>query len=288
MGARSIGEVGMPRKLIAPVLVILALVAGVMVYLVLRGPTADVAEAADATPASITASPPLSPAPTGPAPALPESNVRPDYRLYFIGNSFTYVNDLPAMVRALAAANGLRVEVEGHTPPGATLAQQAANPDVRNALTKRWSYVVIQEQSQLPSFEDQRRDATEPNLRRLMELAKVGGSPTVLFETWGYKNGDGDTYVAMQSRLDDGFAKLIAATNIQGIPVNKAWRRAHAEHPEIELWSPDGRHPAVAGTYLAACVFYERVVHRAVKGNSYTAGLPADVATTLQGIATSN
>ena len=257
--------VGVARKVLVVVLVILAVVAGVLAGTVYTNrPTAV----------------------TTPAPEV----ARP-LSILFIGNSFTFVNDMPAMLKGLATSDGILLATTSHTPGGAQLVQQAANREVQRLLKDHWDYVVIQEQSQLPSIPNQLTGTTEPALRTLMGLAARSGSPTVLYETWGYRNGDfdnradGDSYTAMQDRLDDGFAKLHASTGIDVIPVNRAWRRAHDTHPEIELWGPDNKHPAPAGTYLAACAFYNKMLKHSPTGNKFTAGLSA--ASTLQEIATS-
>lgn len=44
--------------------------------------------------------------------------------------------------------------------------------------------------------------------------------------------------------------------------------------PQIELYDPDGSHPSVAGTYLAACVFYD-----ALTGKTFdaTGGVPGGI-----------
>lgn len=47
----------------------------------------------------------------------------------------------------------------------------------------------------------------------------------------------------------------------------------------------DGHHPNVAGSYLAACVFYEALTGRDPKKSTFTAGLAQDDARFLQALA---
>ena len=49
-------------------------------------------------------------------------------RVLFLGNSYTYVNDLPAVFRHLARAAGRNVETSMVASGGETLAQHAASP----------------------------------------------------------------------------------------------------------------------------------------------------------------
>ena len=71
----------------------------------------------------------------------------------FIGNSYTYVNDLPGLVQEIASSKGNSFIHQSHTPGGSTLSQHATNISVQNLLnTAEWDYVILQDQSQNPSF----------------------------------------------------------------------------------------------------------------------------------------
>src|SRR5256712_3057541 len=79
-------------------------------------------------------------------------------RVLFIGNSYTYVNDLPAMFAGLARSGGHRVETAMVAEGGATLAEHAASAATSAAITsKKWDVVVLQEQSEIPSVEQFRQ-----------------------------------------------------------------------------------------------------------------------------------
>lgn len=53
----------------------------------------------------------------------------------------------------------------------------------------------------------------------------------------------------------------------------------------IDLWQDDGSHPTVAGTYLAACVFYGVIFGESPRGLSYHDGLTSNEAAYLQSVA---
>src|SRR5664280_2049784 len=55
-------------------------------------------------------------------------------RVLFLGNSYTYVNDLPAVFRHLARAGGRMVETGMIANGGETLAKQAASQECRAAI----------------------------------------------------------------------------------------------------------------------------------------------------------
>ncbi|MGH7327285.1 MAG: hypothetical protein ACREJX_02935, partial [Polyangiaceae bacterium] len=130
----------------------------------------------------------------------------------YIGNSFTFVNDLPALVRSLGEADGQDLAYTTHALPSANLEQHAKDSDLDDLLASHWSFVVFQEQSQRPCYANL-RSKSETALAALVPKAREHQSEPLLFATWAYKNGDrdnvpNDTYEAMQDRLDAGIAAL--------------------------------------------------------------------------------
>jgi hypothetical protein len=57
------------------------------------------------------------------------------------------------------------------------------------------------------------------------------------------------------------------------VPVGAAWQRLISERPDLVLHDKDNSHPNVAGSFLAACVFYAMLFNRSPVGLS--AALPA-------------
>ena len=74
-------------------------------------------------------------------------------RVLFLGNSYVAVNDLPQIVADIATSNNDTLIFDSYTPGGYTL-QNHFNDANSIALINQgnWDYVVLQEQSQLPSF----------------------------------------------------------------------------------------------------------------------------------------
>ena len=72
-------------------------------------------------------------------------------RILFIGNSYTYVNDLPRMLKGMMAVEAIDLETRRVTPGGCTLERHWKGDAARKAIAEgSWDYVVIQEQSQMP------------------------------------------------------------------------------------------------------------------------------------------
>ena len=154
-----------------------------------------------------------------------------------------------------------------------------------------WDTVVLQEQSRRSgSTERDRNRWTVPYAQKLHREIAIAGAETVLFMTWGYRDGDpyedpNDTYWAMQARADATYGAL-AATLPAGIaPVGQAWAEALRRQPDLALWEEDGIHPSPLGSYLAACVFAATVFDVDPTTTDFTAGLDAGDAQFLQDVA---
>jgi len=227
--------------------------------------------------------------------ALCACTPREPLRALFVGNSYTSVNDLPSMVGELAAAaGGRRFEAVQECPGGATLKQHwDSGQDVALLDGSRFDWMVLQDQSQEPSFPVSVLETDlYPYVTQLDAAARSAGARTLLFLTWARQAGDpenvpGDTYDAMQDRVVVGYETIAARLHLPVAPVGIAWRAALGARPDLSLWQADGSHPTVAGTYLAACTFYELLFARSPAGNPFTAGLAPGDAAALQRIAES-
>lgn len=172
-------------------------------------------------------------------------------RVLFIGNSYTYYNDLPALVRqmSLDARQPRPLEVRAVTVGGASLQRHWDGPDARAALAGgRWDYVVIQDFSTLPLDDP---DTTRAYARRFAEAARQAGARPIFYLTWAREYAPQN-----QARLDAVYTELARETGGLLAPVGDAWQLALAGTPKPDLYVDDGSHPTYAGSYLAASVFY--------------------------------
>ena len=97
-------------------------------------------------------------------------------RLLFIGNSYTYYNDLPAMVYEIAKTQKKKLSVKSITKGGERLRGHLKNEKVRKALTEEhWDFVILQEQSSDPARQSETVIANiYPAARELDSLIHVG------------------------------------------------------------------------------------------------------------------
>lgn len=221
-------------------------------------------------------------------------------KVLWIGNSYTYVNDLPNVFRQLALSGGDTLIVDSSAPGGYTFLAHTTNATTlqKLALTNN-DFVVLQAQSQEPSFPpSQVASETFPYAQLLDSLAHQGTpcAKTVFYMTWGRKYGDTQncpnypplcTFQGMNDRLRSSYKLMADANQAMLAPAGMAWRKSWETDSTINLWSADNSHPSLAGTYLTACVFYGTILRKNPVGLSYTAGLNAVQAAYLQQIAQS-
>jgi hypothetical protein len=215
-------------------------------------------------------------------------------KVLFIGNSYTYGNNLPSILSSLAESLGDYIYHDAQTMGGATFEVHANNATTYDKINSAlWDFVVLQAQSQEPSFPDNQVNTnTLPYAVQLADsiFANNFCSEALFFMTWGRENGDPQwqpisTYDGMQARLRNAYLRF--ADSVQGAvsPVGMAWKHVRENHPGIQLYVSDGSHPTVEGSYLAACTFYASIFRKPSQGATYLNGVDPTVASQLQAAA---
>ena len=152
-----------------------------------------------------------------------------------------------------------------------------------------WDYVVLQEQSVRPSVAQEREQHMYPAVRVLDSKIVENGADTILFMTWGRRDGLTEAghrdFDAMQIQLGVGYMGIATELKATVAPVGLAWQNGIAQDPQLELWQGDGSHPSELGSYLAACVFYATIFRQSPEEVEYLAGLRAATGQFLQTVA---
>jgi hypothetical protein len=214
----------------------------------------------------------------------------PCTRVLFIGNSYTYVNDLPTTFAKLARSGGHKVATGMAASGGWTLVKHVQSKDTLDKLNSQpWDFIVLQEQSEIPAFEFTRTNDMYPAARELVSRVREANATPVFYLTFGHRDGMPDQqlpdYAAMQAELDAGYGRIAQELGVLIAPAGDAWYAALQADPQLDLWQNDGSHPNPQGTYLTACVFYATIFNESPEGLSYSAGLPKETAQAMQSIA---
>jgi len=198
------------------------------------------------------------------APTDPRLATREGRPVLFIGNSLTYVNDLPFIVEALADS------VPGLTPGERLSPAMTAYPDyaledhwntgtaVRAIDANRWDIVVLQQGS---SALDESRVLLRDWTKKFDVKIRASGARTAMYAVWPLATRQFDF-----DRVNESYT--LAAQDVSGMlfPVGEAWRAAWRRDPNMALYAADGLHPTVRGSYVAGLVITSMLLDRSPVG----------------------
>ncbi len=184
-------------------------------------------------------------------------------KILFIGNSYTYYNDMPRTVEKLLAENGFESQVDSVTVGGRKLYKNLDKEDKKFGVIKElgsknnYDVLILQEQSFLPITES---ETFERGVCGLMKT--VVAKRTVLYATWGRKSGcdllvqHGWTSDGMADMLYEAYLRAAMKFGAELSPVGKCFKQVVKNYPNIELYDADLSHPSREGSALAAIVHY--------------------------------
>ena len=187
----------------------------------------------------------------------------------FIGNSQTYVNDLPFITQNIASSVGDNLIYDESTFGGYSFLNHLNNETTLSKIRQgNWDYVVLQGRSGWPSLEDSFVETNVyPYAKQLNDsiLKYNPCSKTVFYHTWGYQNGYSFycptwppvcTYEGMDDLLQLRYPIMAEDNEAILSPVGPVWRYLNETPPIINLYDPDGTHPSLSGSYAGALTFY--------------------------------
>ncbi len=223
-------------------------------------------------------------------------------RVLFLGNSYTYVNNMPQIVAGMATSTGDTLEWEMEAPGGFLLSGHYTSMTSKNKIKQgNWDYVVLQEQSQQPALPYSEFRFTSLYAHLLDSLINVSNTcaETIFYMTWGRKNGDASmcptyspqgwphfcTYLGMDSVIRARYETIANDNQAIVSPVGAVWRIIRLQHPNIELYDADESHPSMAGSYAAACAFYTAIFRKDPTQVSFNGTLNATVAADIRAAA---
>ena len=230
------------------------------------------------------------------------------------GNSYTQQNSLHSLLQNMVNSAGGNVSASALTGGGMRLPQHFTNVNTSGnqwnttLSNSAWDYVVLQDQSQVPSFP--RTDTYWIDSKNaaisLADRIDSEGSDVVLLMTWGRRAGDAQNpirnsnFTVMQENLESGYldfqSNMTSSTsaNVWVAPVGLAWKAVHDDvvasnltptapgNMFFDLYSSDGSHPSLSGSYLAACVLYSTLTGMSPVGVNDSTNLNSTLKLQLQ------
>ena len=209
-------------------------------------------------------------------PTQPSTSTTPNrgrLSVLFIGNSYTYYNNMPTLIfDKIARAAGFEPNVvsvtcgnyslEQHADPMNTYGMQVASYLLPKNINV-FDFVVMQEQSQRPSYNN--RAPFYDAVRTISSKAQAVNAKPVLYSTWGRRSDSKDlksmglTNESMTWRLAAGYSAIGEELNIPVGHVGLAFYEVYTGNSGIELYDDDATHPSYAGSYLAAMTLFAKM-----------------------------
>lgn len=174
-------------------------------------------------------------------------------QVLFIGNSLTYLNDLPGTLSTLARSVGDTIHVRSVSLPDYALIDhyQGGSNALAEIASGRWDFVVMQ---QGPSSTPINRDSLIRSAQLFTTHIRNAGATPAMYMVWPSI----DRFAFFDAVR---VSYQMAADAVDGVfmPAGQAWITAWQTDPDLKLYHVDGLHSSALGTYLAALVIYERI-----------------------------
>ena len=211
----------------------------------------------------------------------------------FIGNSYTSVNNLPLLVKNLSTSAGKTLNIDSNIPGGYLMSSHLNDATTLSKISQgNWDYVILQEQSQIPTIDYYRYNDMYPAMTDLKSVIEQYNpcAKIITYMTWGRRFGGqqcdpSGTYCSpvfanfnhMQDSLTSAYLEISELLNIQCAPVGVTWQNI-LNDTTLVLHSGDNSHPNIDGSYAAALNIFSSIWKQGTSGLTYTAGLSNQLA----------
>jgi hypothetical protein len=175
-------------------------------------------------------------------------------QVLFVGNSLTYVGNLPAVLESLASSNGKSLQAGMLVKGGATLTQWLDSGAVPKALqTRRYDYVVLQERGNdfACGFGPQVCEDSRHALHALAGIVRKAGAKPILMGTYQVSHNASEALVAAES-------KAARANDLTYLAVSKRLNLGRERVP-YDDWFAKAGHPGHALVLLEAVLLYQQM-----------------------------
>ena len=178
----------------------------------------------------------------------PEFDDDADYRILFVGNSLTYVNDVPGLVTQLAQRQGMSVSTVMIAYPDFSLEDHFYNGIAEEIRRLRADIVVMQ---QGPSSLPDNSLHLANWAGQLAGVVREAGGEPAMYMVWP----DVSRRFAFPA-VEAAYADAATAINGRLLPAGTTWLRAWDGDANLPLYASDGLHAGYLGALAAAYTIY--------------------------------
>ena len=172
------------------------------------------------------------------------------YNILFVGNSLTYSNNLPNLVKAEAADNGIVIGTHMLAYSNYAIVDHWADGDVQELIASGdYDFVVIQ---QGPSSQQNGYDMLVNAGADYANLCQAHNVKLAYFMVW-----PSIQYYHTFSGVITNYTAGANANNAILCPVGRVWKDYIDQTNNYSYYGPDGFHPSLEGSRVAAEVIFE-------------------------------
>lgn len=218
-------------------------------------------------------------------------------KILFIGNSNTYYNCAPSLMKEIAWSQGHFFDIEMTTKGGQTFGQHLTLHRTMDLVRKGgYDAAVLQNNTkpmvQVALFPEKGepfiRDcvALSDSIRRYSPLARI-----ILERSFPYSGNDfwgAGGWEGMNKAMDETAIIMSEAAGTEISPIGHASEMARTQRPELVLYQSDNAHPTLLMSYIKACVNYLMLVcpdNPSFSDDAADCGLEPELAAYLRSLA---
>ena len=177
-----------------------------------------------------------------------------ELRILFVGNSLTYSNNLPNLVRESGIEKGIKITTEILAKPNYALVDHWNDGLIQIKIQNGgFDYVIVQ---QGPSSQAEGRALLLSYGKKIAALCTTNKTQLAFFMVWPslqyYHTFDGVIKNYREAALENGAILC---------PVGEAWKSHFDETGNFDYYGPDGFHPSLKGSQVAADIIVSSLLN---------------------------
>lgn len=177
-------------------------------------------------------------------------NNKTKFNILFIGNSLTYTNKLPQLIKKKAKSKGVKINVKMIAFPNYAIEDHWNEGGIQKLISsKKYDYVIIQ---QGPSSQSNGRKMLIEYGEKYSRLCQLNGAKLCYFMVWPALK-----YYHTFNDVIKNHREAALINNAILLPVGEVWKTYIDSTKNTEYYSFDEFHPSIKGSQKAADVIVE-------------------------------
>ena len=186
--------------------------------------------------------------------SISNKNSKTVYHILFVGNSLTYSNNLPKLVKKSAKLKDVEIKTKMIAFPNYAIEDHWNDGQVQKLISsKKYDFIIIQ---QGPSSQNDGRKILIDYGEKYTKLCNLNNAKLCYFMVWPSLN-----YYHTFDGVIKNHRDAASINNSILLPVGEVWKEFIDSTNSLEYYSSDGFHPSLKGSQIAANVIVEYLLN---------------------------